>query len=96
MSASPHLIEGRVVDAAGAPVPMASVFFVEGPVALPDIAALTGPDGSFSLSVPGAGAYILGARADGHKPAAATVQVGGGNLGARSTTATLEIALVPE
>lgn len=92
MSASPHLIEGRVVDAAGAPVPMASVYFVEGPVALPDIAALTGPDGAFRLSAPGAGAYTIGARSDGHKPATAAVQVGG----ARRPAAALEVVLVPE
>lgn len=90
-ASSPHLIEGRVVDAAGAPVPMASVYFVEGPVALPDIAALTGPDGSFRLSAPGAGAYTLGVRGDGHKPTTATVRVGGAR-----PAAALEIVLMPE
>jgi hypothetical protein len=91
MSASPQLIEGRVVDAAGAPVPMASVYFVDGPVALPDIAALTGPDGSFRLSAPGAGAYTLGVRSDGHKPATARVEVG-----AQWRPAGLDIVLMPE
>ena len=91
MSASPRLVEGRVVDAAGAPVPMASVYFVEGPVALPDIAALTGPDGAFRLSAPGAGAYTLGVRSDGHKPATARVEVG-----TRGGAAGLDIVLVPE
>jgi hypothetical protein len=90
VSAPPHLIEGRVVDAAGAPVPMARVFFVEGPVALPDVAALTGPDGAFRLSVPGAGSYTLGVRGDGRRPATATVEVGGARL------APLDIVLVPE
>lgn len=91
MSAPPHLIEGRVVDAAGAPVPMASVYFVEGPVALPDIAALTGPDGAFRLSAPGAGAYTLGVRSDGHKPATATVEVGGAR-----PVAAVDVVLMPE
>jgi hypothetical protein len=91
MSASSHLIEGRVVDAAGAPVPMASVYFVEGPVPLPDIAALTGPDGAFRLSVPGAGAYTLGVRGDGYTPAAVAVEVGGAR-----PKAALDVVLVPE
>lgn len=56
------LISGRVLDPMGAPVSGASVFFVEGPTSLPDVAQITGEDGAFSLSAPVAGRYRLGAR----------------------------------
>ncbi len=50
------LIRGRVQDRAG-PVADAAVSFAGGPVDLPDIAALTGPDGTFALNAPAPGAY---------------------------------------
>ncbi len=53
------LIFGLVKDSAGNPIRQARVSFVSGPVPLPDIAALTGDDGTFALSVPRAGEYVI-------------------------------------
>ncbi len=53
------LIAGKVVDENGKPVAWARVMFTKSPVTLPDIAAMTGEDGSFTLSVPQNGAYEI-------------------------------------
>jgi hypothetical protein len=53
------LIAGRVVDENGKPVAWARVMFTKSPVALPDIAAMTGEDGSFTISVPQNGSYEI-------------------------------------
>ena len=58
-------ISGSVRDPGGAPIADARVFFVSGPVALPEIAALTDGAGRFVLSAPAAGTYELGIAADG-------------------------------
>jgi len=60
MSDNPPVVAGMVVDAKGNPVEGARVYFVEGPVPLPDIAALTDSNGQFSLSAPVSGTYQLG------------------------------------
>jgi hypothetical protein len=65
MSDNPPEIAGVVVDAEGNPVEEARVYFVEGPVPLPDIAALTDSSGRFALSVPTAGTYQLGIASEG-------------------------------
>ena len=52
-------ISGSVVDAQGAPVDGARVFLTAGPVPLPDIAAVTGPDGRFELAAPAPGDYTI-------------------------------------
>ena len=59
-------IDGRVTDAEGRPLPGASVYVVVAPVAMPDIAQLTGPDGGFQLAAPAAGTYRIGIAAPGH------------------------------
>jgi hypothetical protein len=79
MSNNPPVISGVVVDAQGNPVAEASVYFVEGPVSLPDIAALTDSSGRFALSAPVSGTYQLQVASEG--PAgfvkeATTVEVG--------------------
>ena len=53
------VIFGVVRDDNGNPVAEARVSFLAGPVPLPDIAALTDIDGSFALSAPGAGEYVI-------------------------------------
>lgn len=58
------LIRGRVVDRAGTPVSGAAIYVIAAPVSLPDVAQLSGEDGRFTLSVPAAGTYVVGARAD--------------------------------
>ncbi|MDG4865864.1 carboxypeptidase-like regulatory domain-containing protein, partial [Streptomyces sp. T-3] len=57
-------ITGVVRDASGAPVAGAHVLFTAGPVALPDIAALTDGGGGFSLAAPVPGEYRILCRAD--------------------------------
>jgi hypothetical protein len=65
MSENPTVIAGVVVDAGGNPVEEARVYFVEGPVPLPDIAALTDKSGRFALSAPVSGTYQLGVASEG-------------------------------
>ncbi len=65
-------IAGQVLDPDGRPAAQASVYFISGPVALPDIAMLTGADGSFSLTVPAEGAYQIGVNAEHCAPLTAT------------------------
>jgi hypothetical protein len=72
-SAKPGLIRGVVRTAAGRPVAGARVFFRSGPGSLPDIAALTGDDGTFALTAPAAGTYEVAAAADDAEPVSATV-----------------------
>ena len=62
---SPSAVSGRVLDSHGRPVAAATVYFVSGPVALPDIAQLTGADGRFSLVAPAPGRYRIGVNAPG-------------------------------
>lgn len=70
---------GVVVDALSRPVAGASVALTAGPVELPDIAALTNNDGSFSFGVPQAGAYRVEAYGgSGHVSASVEVQPGKG------------------
>ena len=57
-------IHGIVTDADGSPVPGARVALEAGPVPLPDIALLTGEDGTFSLDVPRAGEYAVTAHGE--------------------------------
>lgn len=62
----PEVIHGFVRDRGGRPVEEARVSFISGPVPLPDVAALTAPDGTFQLTAPVPGDYsILVTLADG-------------------------------
>ncbi len=74
----PLLVTGRVLDVHGQPVAGARLLWLAAPVALPDVALLSGADGSFTLSVPAAGAYRLRASSDGLGQADAVLQVGAG------------------
>ena len=65
MSENPTVIAGVVVDAEGNPVEEAHVYFIEGPVPLPDIAALTDRSGRLALSAPVSGTYQLGVASEG-------------------------------
>jgi hypothetical protein len=73
VTASTPVIAGVVRDGKGDPVAAARVYVVDAPVSLPDIAALTGSDGAFSIGVPVAGWYTVEATAEGWAPARATV-----------------------
>jgi hypothetical protein len=61
---SARLIVGTVVGARGAPFAGARVYFVEGPVPLPDIAAVTDSNGRFTLTAPAPGTYTVGGAFD--------------------------------
>jgi hypothetical protein len=65
MPINPAEIAGMVVDAGGNPVEGARVYFVEGPVSLPNIAALTDSGGHFALSAPVSGTYVIGVASEG-------------------------------
>jgi len=62
------LLSGTVHDPEGRPVAGARVLFTSAPAPLPDVAALTGADGSFTLAAPEPGSYELAVHADGFAP----------------------------
>ncbi len=74
----PHAVIGKVVDANGRPVPDARVFFVDGPVPYPEIAALSDAGGCFALSAPRDGSYVLGCATDAGANARVSVHVPSG------------------
>jgi hypothetical protein len=78
MAGRADVISGVVRGPSGEPVKDARVSFTSGPVALPDTAALTGDDGSFSLSAPAPGEYSISFNADGFAPKVITVTAGEG------------------
>jgi len=75
MANSQSVISGLVLDPDGQPVPDARIYFIEGPVPLPDIALLTDANGAFTLTAPAPGTYTIGGTADGFEPATITVDV---------------------
>ncbi|WP_338908313.1 MFS transporter [Streptomyces nigra] len=64
-----HGFRGRVLDAAGTPVARAKVTLIDRRGRQAG-ATLSDDDGSYALTVPAQGAYVLAARADGHAPLA--------------------------
>lgn len=62
---------GRVLDAAGTPVPRAKVTLIDRRGRQAG-ATLSGDDGTYVLTVPSQGAYVLAARATGHGPLASS------------------------
>lgn len=78
MDTKPSVVAGRVSKTGGQPVAQARVYWMSGPVSLPDIVTLTDEAGKFSLSAPVGGTYQLGCTADGFAPATVTVAVKGG------------------
>lgn len=83
------LVAGRVLGASGTPLAEARVAFAEAPVPVPDIAAVTGPDGRFALSAPAPGRYVVLGAADGHVPGQVAVDV-------RGERAVVELTLAEE
>lgn len=69
------MIAGIVRESNGKPVGGARVYFISGPVPLPEIAVLTDNKGTFSLSAPAVGTYEIGCTADEFTTATVTVKV---------------------
>jgi protocatechuate 3,4-dioxygenase beta subunit len=69
-------ILGTVTGPDGAPIAEASVYFMEGPVPVPDIAQLTDDQGRFQLNATAPGTYRIGVRAQNFEAAEVTVEVG--------------------
>jgi hypothetical protein len=78
MGQSPNVISGIVRGPDGKPTANARVYFTAGPVALPEIAALTDQSGAFSLTAPMPGDYVVEAAADEFGARSAKVKVKGG------------------
>ena len=78
MARSPSVISGVVGSPDGKPVANARVYFTDGPVPLPEIAALTDDSGMFSLTAPAPGDYVVSAAADDFAGKSLTVKVRGG------------------
>lgn len=68
-------VRGEVRGADGAPVAGARVSITDSPVPVPEIAAVTGPDGGFVLAAPAPGRYAFAAHADGVPGGPATGEV---------------------
>jgi hypothetical protein len=68
------VVRGVVCTANGSPVPAARVYFVDGPVPLPDIAAFTDSEGTFAMTAPQEGAYTLECTVEGYAPAKMTFE----------------------
>jgi Carboxypeptidase regulatory-like domain len=76
--AGPSIISGTVRDRDGKPLAMARIYFTDGPQPLPEIAALTNDDGTFSLTAPQPGKYVIQCAADGFATKSVTVTVAQG------------------
>lgn len=71
------LVSGKVVDRNGRPVAGARVFFSRSPVSVPDVALLTGDDGSYTIAAPADGQYEITTVADEHGSAKVAIDVKG-------------------
>ena len=71
------LIRGVVHSSGGAVLEGAVVAFVDAPVDMPDVAAVTGDDGTFVVAAPAPGRYRISLRADGHRRQELVVDVTG-------------------
>ncbi len=78
MTTSPSVISGVVRSPDGKPVSNARVYFTSGPVALPDIAAITDKKGRFSITAPAPGEYVIEGIADEFGTHSSKVKVKGG------------------
>ena len=72
------IISGVVREAGGKPLPGARVYFVDAPVPMPDIAALTNSEGEFALTAPAAGRYRVGCAASARQRQEVSVDVAAG------------------
>ena len=82
MTDTARTISGTVLDAAGTPVAQARVYITRAPGPVPDVAALSGADGRFTLAAARPGVYEIACSTDTQGSAAATVEVGAKRGGA--------------
>jgi len=75
MTNTQSIISGTVLDPDGQPAAEARVYFIDGPVPLPDIAGLTDHSGEFTLTAPAPGTYKIGCSADGFASTTVTVNI---------------------
>ncbi|MFC6063795.1 MFS transporter [Streptomyces ochraceiscleroticus] len=68
-------VHGRVLDAAGAPVPAAAVTLIDSHGSQLG-RATAAADGQYAMATPAAGSYVLVGAAAGHQPRVATLAVG--------------------
>ena len=78
-------VQGVVLDAAGRPVAQARVGWVDGPVPLQEVMALTDAQGRFTLVAPVAGRYRVQCSTDTQGQASASVQVARGGASVKLT-----------
>lgn len=76
MTDAARTIDGTVLDATGAPVAQARVYITHAPGPVPDVAALSGADGRFTIAAARPGVYEIACSTDTQGSAAATVRVG--------------------
>jgi predicted RNA methylase len=88
-SAHAGVITGTVTDGRGRPLAEVSVSLEDAPVPVPDIAALTGGDGSFALGAPSAGGYTVVATGPDGESARISVEVGAAGEAAADVTIVL-------
>jgi hypothetical protein len=69
------VIHGVVRGPDGSPVAQARAYFASGPGPFPDIAALTDPEGRFTLSAPAPGGYVIECAAEGFAPEGVSLDV---------------------
>ena len=74
--AKPILIYGNVKDEKGNPISEARVSFVEAPVPLTDIAALTDNKGRFVITAPTPGEYTIEVVSEGFDPCRVKISTG--------------------
>jgi hypothetical protein len=73
------VLRGVVRRADGSPLAGASISLASAPVAMPDIAQLTGGDGRFVLGVPASGTYVVGVTAPDGETRRVEMTVGEGD-----------------
>ena len=78
MSKTGAIIEGVVREKRGGRVAGAQLYFIEAPVPMPDIAAMTNSAGEFALSVPSPGRYRIGCSSMAHAAQEIAVEVAAG------------------
>ncbi len=91
MDAERRPVISGVATGPDGPVALARVSIEAAPAPMPDLAGLTGEDGTFAMATNGVGRYVVAVHADGFVPARVEVTVG-----PEDAPAELRVNLVPE